>query len=261
MSHFVSTGANFDDLHAQLLQRRTESEENEIDETENEEASQQSADGYEVGDDNEGTLRGRPKSSASLHSSDEGIAGRHGQFGASMRRPHLDHTASSSTTMSRKNSQEDLFPGQTSSRNNRRDRKLSDPDMKQARLSGHQQSDSPMSSRPTSPPHRHRHNMHGHKEVAFSEETDEPKSSASSTNETLRRSNSGAVHSPSHRHRFANADQRPHHVLGADHQARLRQSVQAAEVTPPRKLGTWDGVFMPVSLNVSWRGRGSGGAI
>lgn len=251
MSHFVSTGANFDDLNAQLLQRRSEAEEQ--DDAENQE---QAIEEYDQSETNDGTIKARPISTASTLDPDDGS--RRVRAGSFARRPLARHTASSSSTpyMSRKNSEEDL-PSLSPSIG--RPRKSTDNESRKARFSSLQQrSRSPSSSRPTSPAQRPRHSLA--KEVAFSKEVDEVRSSSSSVVENLPRTNSGFVepsyprHRHHHNHHFANSNQQdvtPHHVLSIGHHARLKHSINASEVALPRKLGTWDGVFMPVSLNVS----------
>lgn len=247
MSHFVSTGANFDDLNAQLLQRRAADEEQ--DDAEN---SEQANEDYEDDEEGGGTIKGRPTSTTSTLEPEEGTS-RAGKLGAALRRPHPRHVPSSSS-MSRKNSEEDLTSASTSAGVGGRNRKSYDQEVRNSRLSTLQrESDSPSSSRPTSPAHRQRHKLA--KEVAFSEEVDEAEISSMSGSEGMKRTNSGIVHSHrSHHHHFVNSDQgngAPHHVLSADHHARLKESINATEKGAPRKLGTWDGVFMPVSLNVS----------
>jgi hypothetical protein len=247
MSHFVSTGANFDDLNAQLLQRRAADEEQ--DEAESSEQGNESSDDAE---EKGGTIKGRPSSTASAHHSEDGSS-KLGKLGITSRRPHPRHTPSSSN-LSRKNSEEDLPAASTSGAAVGRNRKSYDQEVRNSRLSTLQrESDSPLSSRPTSPAQRHRHKTA--KGVAFSEEVDEAEVSSISGSDKMKRTNSGIVHSHhTHNHHFANSDQgngAPHHVLGADHHARLKESIRATETTATRKLGTWDGVFMPVSLNVS----------
>lgn len=246
MSHFVSTGANFDDLNAQLLQRRSEAEEQ--DEADNQEQTNDEDDQDET---NDGTIKTRPISTASTLDPDHGRL----RVSSSLRRPPARHIPSSNS-MSRKNSEEEL---PTLSPSAARPRKSIDDNARKNGLSSlQQQSRSPSSSRPTSPAQRPRHSLA--KEVAFSEEVDEVRSSSSSVVENLPRTNSGFAeplrhrHHHHHHHHFANSDQQgstPHHILSAGHHARLKHSINANEVTLPRKLGTWDGVFMPVSLNVS----------
>lgn len=246
MSHFVSTGANFDDLNAQLLQRRAADEEQ--DEGENSEQCNESSDVEEKG----GTIKGRPISSISVHNGED-AAVKHSKLGVPTRRPHPRHTPSSSN-LSRKNSEEDLPSASTSSNVGGRNRKSYDQDVRNSRLSTLQrESDSPLSSRPTSPAQRHRHKTA--KGVAFSEEIDDAEVSSISGSDRMKRTNSGMAHPhDTHNHHFVNSDQgngAPHHILGADHHARLKESMLANQTTATRKLGTWDGVFMPVSLNVS----------
>lgn len=254
MSHFVSTGANFDDLNAQLLQRRAETEEQE-----EAESSEQAGEEFNNdGDTNDGTIKGRPTSTASTLDPEDGATRGGRSAGSTPRRPVARHAASTNSTpyLSRKNSEEDLTSTPTSTgRVGSRARKSMDYDARHSRLSALQrESDSASSSRAASPAHRQPHKQT--KEVAFSEVIDQADSSSVSGSEGLQRTNSGIAH-PHHRHhhhRFANsnqADETPHHILSADHHARLKESIHASEGTPPRKLGTWDGVFMPVSLNVS----------
>jgi len=68
-------------------------------------------------------------------------------------------------------------------------------------------------------------------------------------------------HHPHHRNHHANGQEGqdatgqgnsgPHmHVLSLDAQAHLRNNGVIGSRSIPRKLGTWDGVFMPVSLNI-----------
>ncbi|UZJ56363.1 hypothetical protein CBS101457_005683 [Exobasidium rhododendri] len=241
MSHFVSTGANFDDLNAQLLQRRTDSEENDLDEEESGSGDQQSNDdGLKASDGKNDTVKRRPKSSSSTLNPEDG------RSSPSVRRPHMDHHASSSHhNMSRKNSQEDFNATPTPSRTSERG-----SEAQKSRLSIHRQSESPSSSRTASPRQRQRHSLH--KEVAFSDDVEESQASPTSGHEQMNGSNDGDNLAPPHlRHRFANADDhKPHHVLSAAHQARIKHNEQAGNTAPPRKLGTWDGVFMPVSLNI-----------
>jgi len=252
MSHFVSTGANFDDLNAQLLQRRAETGDQEEAET-----SEQTGEEYDDEETNDGTIKGRPTSTASTLDPEEGAMRGDRSAGSTPRRPIARHAASSNSTpyLSRKNSEEDLTTTPTSSgKVGGRARKSTDHDARLSRLSALQrESDSASSSRATSPAHRQPHKSS--KEVAFTDPADRADSSSVSGSEGLQRTNSGMVHSPrSHHHRFANSDQAdgsPHHILSAGHHARLKESINASEVTPPKKLGTWDGVFMPVSLNVS----------
>jgi potassium/chloride transporter 9 len=246
MSHFVSTGANFDDLNAQLLQRRTQEEGDDIEEEGEEQGdnsgSQTGQESHES-EGNDGTIKGRPNPYTSQH-------GRNRHSRSSLHRPKPDHHPSSAS-MSRKNSQEDFLSTPSSSRlTSRRERKLSDPDVQQARQSSHHVYDSPQPSRPSSPPQQASHNLRDHKEVAFSDNVVEAKSASTSISEAVQRSNSGIVY-PRHRSHNENGGHRhPHHVHDAEHQGRLKES--AEEVLPPRKLGTWDGVFMPVTLNVSF---------
>lgn len=252
MSHFVSTGANFDDLNAQLLRRRNESEEHEEEE---EGSNSNEHNGVDKGLDdegaNDGTIRARPNASYDTS--------RHSYAGSSSKRPLLGHAASTSSTpyMSRKNSEEDLIAAA------RTPRRTSD----RHRFSAHLQSNSPDTSRPTSPAPKPRRSIHAPKGVAFSEDVNEnSSSSASSSKERMQRSNSGIEHHiprrrhHQHHHHNHNASAKPDyqqdvhsplHILSQEHQDRLAASGLMTEKAAPRKLGTWDGVFMPVSLNVS----------
>ena len=223
----------------------------------------------DAGEAADGTVRAHPASSSSQPSAEEGD--RRGiHAGSVRRRPFLDHVTSSSSSspynLSRKNSHEDVAAPASSARKSGRNRKLSDPDDSQARSSGVFRADSPHSaSRPTSTSPRRPESMSAQNEAALSDNNDEPiGSSSGSANEQMHSAGTGMGqtlhphHAYQHQHRFANdnAEHIPHHVLGASHQARLRQSGHGAESLPPRKLGTWDGVFMPVSLNVSGQGAG-----
>lgn len=306
MSHFVSTsGANFDDLHHQLLQRQPV-EGSAQDEEELERSLHQEFRSHDEGNNvvDEGQAPGSTATAAAgdtAHVLSPALASR--------RRPDLSRptTTYEQDTSSRASSP---FGGDKDGKKQRsvsaavpapsskprRERKLSDPDEGPAQTSlasevGRGTPSGPRSgaTSPTSgnrtrrnsaedssshlqanaQPAMHRSAQYQHKEVTF--DKNEATTIPSDAKRNLARSNSNVPdmrsrynqqhhhhhhhhhHHPHHHLLPQDGEQgRQHHVLSPHAQSRLRSAgmISQAEM-PPRKLGTWDGVFMPVSLNVS----------
>lgn len=290
MSHFVSNRADFDDLNAQLLQRNTESSEQDEDVEALEEAlhraNTEGGDGdesrdsvHDTGDwegesraSGSGTLRPgvhypEPMPSVSRSASPR-TGPRTSQTGANLPMTPF--------ARSRKNSEDDLA-GLARRRTGNRDRKLSDPETSArpskpaSPLSGHYDSAPP--SRPpsanayssgrregasTSRQREERNVTFGEDAVDSSPHSQSFGEAKQPGNGTAHLGNAGTQH---HLHGFHHHHPHHHHHHDArrenlDDQMRARhdlgQSRPAGHMAfPPRKLGTWDGVFMPVSLNVS----------
>lgn len=247
MSHFVSKGADFDELHAKLLQRNTESGEQEShDEIEeagqhSPQSSSEASHGYEGDPSNAaGTLGERPSSIASYLS--ETISG---QRSSSPFAGAAKKSSSSNTpyNISRKNSEDDLTASLRRSGN--RDRKLSNlDDSPHSTVRGKRNEPSKYVSKNSDAGLTNTDDEQQHllsHAVTSSEEPTLVKAGKAINDGGLTRSNSGVTHFTS----IPAAHSLQHHHLQSA-QERLASQVNRS----PRKLGTWDGVFMPVSLNI-----------
>lgn len=247
MSHFVSKGADFDELHAKLLQRNTESGEQEShDEIEeagqhSPQSSSEASHGYEGEPSNAAaTLGERPSSIASYLS--ETITG---QRSSSPFAGAAKKSSSSNTpyNISRKNSEDDLTASLRRSGN--RDRKLSNlDDSPHSTVRGKRNEPSKYVSKNSDAGLTNTDDEQQHllsHAVTSSEEPTLVKAGKAINDGGLTRSNSGVTHFTS----IPAAHSLQHHHLQSA-QERLASQVNRS----PRKLGTWDGVFMPVSLNI-----------
>lgn len=268
MSHFVSKGADFDDLNAKLLQRNTESgEQDDVDELDRA-LQQANVEQQSGGGDAEGaeeSVHGRttdkladvpskdarppprPSSIASYFSESLGAKGSR-SASPNVRPSNRASTSTTPFTMSRKNSEDELASS-TLKRPGNRDRKLSDPDGSFHKAA---KAKSPKLATDSTQRHPDAPSTCTDRAVTFSDEPELVQASRSGKADGVVRSNSGVTYlAPPQRHMHPGSQklqhEAPEHATRDSAQERLANHAAA----PARKLGTWDGVFMPVSLNVS----------